>query len=130
MVPAGAPTEETVLKLAAHVEAGVIVIDGGNTYYKDDIRRARTLRMHGVHYIDVGTVVAFGVRSWANGSWMRITFPRRRPVLVIETDRLASRFHLESITLINDLKAAIFGLAALEPDDSVAVHAGSPDAML
>lgn len=61
---------------------------------------------------------------------MRITFPRRGPVLVIETDRLASRFHLESITLINDLKAATFGLAALEPDDSVAVHAGSPDAML
>lgn len=52
-----------MLKLAAHVEAGVIVIDGGNTYYKDDIRRARALRMHGVHYIDVGTVLAFGVRS-------------------------------------------------------------------
>jgi hypothetical protein len=69
-----------------------------------------------------------GVR--ANGSWMRITFPRRRPVLVIETDRLASRFHLESITLINDLEAATFGLAALEPEDSLAVHAGSPDAML
>jgi 6-phosphogluconate dehydrogenase len=55
MVPAGAATEETVLELAAHMEPGAIVIDGGNTYYKDDIGRAHTLQKHGVHYIDVGT---------------------------------------------------------------------------
>jgi 6-phosphogluconate dehydrogenase len=55
MVPAGDPTEQTVAALADRLEAGDIVIDGGNTFYKDDVRRARALRDRGIHYVDVGT---------------------------------------------------------------------------
>nr|WP_297459548.1 decarboxylating 6-phosphogluconate dehydrogenase [uncultured Halomonas sp.] len=55
MLPAGAPTEETIAVLAALMEADDVIIDGGNTFYKDDIRRAKTLRAKGIHYVDVGT---------------------------------------------------------------------------
>jgi 6-phosphogluconate dehydrogenase len=55
MVPAGNPTEQTVLGLAQRMEAGDIIIDGGNSYYKDDVRRAGLLADKGVHYVDVGT---------------------------------------------------------------------------
>jgi 6-phosphogluconate dehydrogenase len=56
MLPAGAPTEETIEQLSAHDCAeGDIIIDGGNTFWKDDVRRAKALAEKGVHYIDVGT---------------------------------------------------------------------------
>jgi 6-phosphogluconate dehydrogenase len=55
MVPAGGPTEETVTELATHMSQGDIVIDGGNSYYKDDVRRAAQLRPKGIRYVDVGT---------------------------------------------------------------------------
>ncbi len=55
MLPAGAPTEETIDTLAAIGSNGDIIIDGGNTFYKDDIRRAKALRQRGVRYVDVGT---------------------------------------------------------------------------
>lgn len=55
MVPAGNPTEKTVLALAERMEADDIIIDGGNSYYKDDVRRAKQLAEKGIHYIDVGT---------------------------------------------------------------------------
>src|SRR5476649_1413898 len=55
MPPAGAPTEETIDTLSNLLEAGDTIIDGGNTFYKDDIRRAKTLSEKGLHYIDVGT---------------------------------------------------------------------------
>ncbi|GAN76406.1 phosphogluconate dehydrogenase (NAD(+)-dependent, decarboxylating) [Acidisphaera rubrifaciens] len=55
MLPAGKITEQTVEHLAEHMEKGDIVIDGGNTFYKDDIRRAKELQGKGIHYVDVGT---------------------------------------------------------------------------
>jgi 6-phosphogluconate dehydrogenase len=55
MVPAGAATEAVVNDLADRLEAGDVIVDGGNTHYKDDVRRARTLRARGVDYVDVGT---------------------------------------------------------------------------
>ncbi|HWG44491.1 MAG TPA: decarboxylating 6-phosphogluconate dehydrogenase [Gemmataceae bacterium] len=55
MVPAGAPTEQTIQELAKHMEAGDIIIDGGNSYFKDDVRRARDVKTKGIHYVDVGT---------------------------------------------------------------------------
>jgi len=55
MVPAGAPTEETVKVVADNLDAGDTIIDGGNSYYKDDIRRARELAPKGVDYMDAGT---------------------------------------------------------------------------
>lgn len=55
MLPAGAPTEDTISALSALLEPGDVIIDGGNTYYKDDIRRAQALSEKGLSYIDVGT---------------------------------------------------------------------------
>jgi len=55
MVPAGAATEQTVTQLAGKMDAGDIIIDGGNSYFKDDIRRAATVAQKGIHYVDVGT---------------------------------------------------------------------------
>ena len=55
MLPAGAPTEDTINDLSNLLEPGDILIDGGNTFYKDDIRRAKTLAEKGLHYVDVGT---------------------------------------------------------------------------
>jgi len=55
MVPAGGPTEETVMTLAASMESGDIVIDGGNSFFKDDVRRAKALAPKGISYVDVGT---------------------------------------------------------------------------
>jgi 6-phosphogluconate dehydrogenase len=55
MLPAGAATEAAIGDLAGLLSPGDTVIDGGNTYYKDDIRRAADLRAQGLHYLDVGT---------------------------------------------------------------------------
>ena len=55
MLPSGAITEETVTELAGLLSPGDTIIDGGNTYYKDDIRRAAALREKQITYIDVGT---------------------------------------------------------------------------
>ena len=55
MLPAGKITEATVADLAELLDSGDTIIDGGNTYYKDDIRRARELSGKGITYVDVGT---------------------------------------------------------------------------
>src|SRR6202049_134850 len=55
MLPAGAITEETVERLGELLEAGDIIIDGGNSFYKDDIRRAKKLAAKGIRYVDCGT---------------------------------------------------------------------------
>ena len=55
MLPAGAPTEETIAALADRLSADDVIMDGGNTFYRDDIRRAKTLQAKGLHYVDVGT---------------------------------------------------------------------------
>jgi len=55
MVPAGEITERTVQALAALLEPGDTIIDGGNSYFKDDVRRAQELKRRQIHYVDVGT---------------------------------------------------------------------------
>jgi 6-phosphogluconate dehydrogenase len=55
MVPAGDPTQQTVDRLGELLEAGDVVIDGGNTNWHDDVRRASELDAKGIRYIDVGT---------------------------------------------------------------------------
>ena len=55
MLPAGAPTEEAISALGAALAPGDTVIDGGNTYYRDDIRRAKALKARRLAYLDVGT---------------------------------------------------------------------------
>jgi 6-phosphogluconate dehydrogenase len=54
MVPAAA-VDETIAGLLPHLDAGDILIDGGNSYYVDDIRRAKELKAKNIHYVDVGT---------------------------------------------------------------------------
>src|ERR1039458_2555975 len=54
MVPA-AVVDKSIADLSPMLEAGDILIDGGNSYYVDDIRRARDLASRGIHYVDVGT---------------------------------------------------------------------------
>ncbi len=55
MLPAGEATEDAVAELGEHMAAGDVIIDGGNSFYKDDVRRARMLKAKGIHYLDVGT---------------------------------------------------------------------------
>ena len=55
MVPSGAPTEDTVAALAGKSQADDVIIDGGNTRFHDDVRRAAELQHKGIHYLDVGT---------------------------------------------------------------------------
>ncbi|QDZ07297.1 decarboxylating 6-phosphogluconate dehydrogenase [Sphingomonas panacisoli] len=55
MLPAGDPTDSTIETLAGMCAAGDIIIDGGNTFYKDDIKRAKHLAKKQIHYVDVGT---------------------------------------------------------------------------
>jgi 6-phosphogluconate dehydrogenase len=55
MVPAGAPTETVIAGLGDRLSAGDVVIDGGNSHFKDDVRRAGVLSARGVEYVDVGT---------------------------------------------------------------------------
>ncbi|MFQ5692667.1 MAG: NAD(P)-binding domain-containing protein, partial [Nitrospinota bacterium] len=55
MVPAGPPTERTVSDLSERMAPGDIVIDGGNSYFKDGARRGKALKEKGIHYVDVGT---------------------------------------------------------------------------
>jgi len=74
MVPAGGPTEKTVTTLAAAMESGDTIIDGGNSYFKDDVRRAAMLKPKGIHYVDVGT--SGGVWGIDRGYCMMIGGPR------------------------------------------------------
>jgi len=55
MVPAGEITERAVADLAKHFEPGDLIVDGGNTHFKDDVRRAAMLKARGIEYVDVGT---------------------------------------------------------------------------
>jgi 6-phosphogluconate dehydrogenase len=55
MLPAGEATEATVDELSRLAESGAVIIDGGNSFYKDDIRRAKSLAALGIDYVDVGT---------------------------------------------------------------------------
>ncbi|MBM3678871.1 MAG: 6-phosphogluconate dehydrogenase (decarboxylating), partial [Actinobacteria bacterium] len=55
MVPAGEITERAVADLTDRLEPGDVIIDGGNTHYHDDIRRAASLAERGIDYLDVGT---------------------------------------------------------------------------
>ncbi|MBZ5533651.1 MAG: decarboxylating 6-phosphogluconate dehydrogenase [Acidobacteriia bacterium] len=73
MVPAGDPTEQTVNALAQKFEAGDTIIDGGNSYFKDDVRRSQQLKDRGIHYIDVGT--SGGVWGLDRGYCMMIGGP-------------------------------------------------------
>jgi 6-phosphogluconate dehydrogenase len=75
MLPAGEVTDATVSELARHFEAGDIIIDGGNSHYQDDIRRAAQLAEMGIDYLDVGT--SGGVWGLERGYCLMVGGPRR-----------------------------------------------------
>lgn len=70
MLPAGQPTEGTIQALISLAVAGDIIIDGGNSFYKDDIRRAKLCASNNLHYVDVGT--SGGVPGLERGYCMMI----------------------------------------------------------
>jgi 6-phosphogluconate dehydrogenase len=74
MLPAGEVTERTIDELQGLLTKGDVVIDGGNTHYKDDIRRAKHLALKGIHYVDVGT--SGGVWGLERGYCLMIGGPK------------------------------------------------------
>jgi len=70
MVPAGAATEQVVTDLAKRMAPGDTIVDGGNSFYKDDVRRMKMLREKQIHYVDVGT--SGGVWGLARGYCLMI----------------------------------------------------------
>jgi len=70
MLPAGAITDETIVELGGLLASDDIVIDGGNSFYHDDIRHAEMLKPKGVHFVDVGT--SGGVWGFERGYCMMI----------------------------------------------------------
>jgi 6-phosphogluconate dehydrogenase len=74
MLPAGEVTEAVISELAKHLQAGDTVIDGGNTHYKDDVRRASLLAGRGLAYVDVGT--SGGVWGVERGYCMMVGGPK------------------------------------------------------
>src|SRR5258706_11896647 len=75
MLPAGKITEEMVEQLRDLLDRDDIIIDGGNSYYKDDIRRARKVAEKGIHYVDCGT--SGGVWGIERGYCMMIGGPKK-----------------------------------------------------
>jgi 6-phosphogluconate dehydrogenase len=75
MVPAGDITESTVKELASHLEDGDAIVDGGNSYYRDDIRRAAEVADKGIDYVDCGT--SGGVHGLDRGYCLMIGGPDR-----------------------------------------------------
>src|SRR3981081_4690003 len=73
-VPAGDPTEKTVQALSSTMQAGDTIIDGGNSNFKDDVRRSKLCAAKGVHYVDVGT--SGGVWGLERGYCMMIGGPK------------------------------------------------------
>ncbi|HVP61028.1 MAG TPA: decarboxylating 6-phosphogluconate dehydrogenase [Myxococcaceae bacterium] len=55
MVPSGGPTESTVQSLGKLLEAGDTIVDGGNSFFKDDVRRSKDVGRKGIHFVDAGT---------------------------------------------------------------------------
>jgi 6-phosphogluconate dehydrogenase len=74
MVPSGAPTEQTIEDLRALVQPGDILIDGGNSNFKDSKRRAASLAEQGIHFLDAGT--SGGVWGLENGYCLMVGGPR------------------------------------------------------
>jgi len=74
MVPAGEATEQVVMELAKRMSRGDVIIDGGNSFYKDDVRRKKMIEPQGIHYIDAGT--SGGVWGLERGYCLMIGGPR------------------------------------------------------
>lgn len=99
MVPAGV-VDETIADLSPHLEPGDILIDGGNSYYVDDLRRAKELAPKKIHYVDVGT--SGGVWGLDPLAAKRSTVPRNKAICTVARMALdtSSRWYItESSTV-------------------------------
>jgi 6-phosphogluconate dehydrogenase len=74
MVPAGEPTESTIEQLATLLAAGDILVDGGNSYYRDSMRRSEVLAGRGIRFLDAGT--SGGIWGLENGYCMMVGGPK------------------------------------------------------
>ncbi len=86
MVKSGGAVDATITSLLPHLTKGDILIDGGNSFYKDSVRRQSTLSKKGIHYLDIGT--SGGVESGKNGACLMVggdkkIFENVRPILDI-----------------------------------------------
>ena len=88
MVPAGDATEQTVTGVAEHLQQGDTIIDGGNSHFKDDIRRAAALATRGIHYLDVGT--SGGVWGAERGHCLMIGGPQHAAARLVPIFRTLS----------------------------------------
>lgn len=84
MVPAGSATEDIIKEAASFLEEGDILIDGGNSFYKDSVRRAEMLKEQGIYFLDIGT--SGGIWGLKRGYCMMIggkkeIFERVEPIL-------------------------------------------------
>lgn len=70
MIPAGKPVDQTIASLLPHLKKGDIIIDGGNSYYEDSIKRSRALKNKGIHFLDCGT--SGGMEGARHGACMMI----------------------------------------------------------
>ena len=73
MLPAGAPTEETIIEMRAFLSPGDVVVDGANAWYRDSQRRARELAAHGLQFVDAG--VSGGVWGLVHGYGLMVGGP-------------------------------------------------------
>ncbi|MGH1559083.1 NAD(P)-binding domain-containing protein [Caulobacter segnis] len=102
MLPAGVVTDETIEEIAGFASPGDIIIDGGNSFYKDDIRRAKALRAKNLHYVDVGTsggvwglergycmMIGGDKAAWST-SWTRSSRPWPRAMATSRAPRAAT----------------------------------------
>ncbi len=86
MLPAGKITEATIDELTKWMEPGDVIIDGGNSFWQDDVRRGKALKERGIHYVDVGTSGGvWGIEPWSIAStrflraWRRALATSRAP---------------------------------------------------
>lgn len=84
MLPAGKPVEDTIISLKGLLKKGDIIVDGGNSFYRDDIRREKDLQNSGIHYMDAG--VSGGIWGLKNGYCLMVggekkIFTRLEPLL-------------------------------------------------
>jgi 6-phosphogluconate dehydrogenase len=108
MVPAGAPTQETVDKLAKLLDRGDVIVDGGNSKWTDDKRRAAELKKTGIEYVDVGT--SGGVWGLEVGYCMMVGGPPKAVKLLAPIlDVLAPETNEQSLAAIGSRGWLRFG---------------------
>ena len=130
MVPAGEPTESTLKQLAELVSSGDVLIDGGNSYYKDSVRRAKELGAHGIRFLDIGT--SGGIWGLEVGFCLMVGGPRDafeavEPILKKDLPGFGELFRQRSSQIIGATSALSRAMAGTVDTVAVFCLPGSPD---